>query len=68
MGMIRAIISQLWALALMVGCATPQRETDFEGLLATEASAVIVDYDLPGMSVAVVGPDGAVNTAILSGP
>ena len=52
----------------MVGCAAPQRETDFEGLPATEASAVIVDYDLPGMSVAVVGPDGAVNTAILSGP
>ena len=53
MGAIPAIISQLCALALMVGCAAQQRETDFEGLLTSEARAVILDYDLPGMTVAV---------------
>ena len=53
MGAIPAIISQLCALALMVGCTAQQRETDFEGLLTSEARAVIVDYDLPGMTVAV---------------
>ena len=63
MGAIPAIISQLCALALMVGCAAQQRETDFEGLLTSEARAVIVDYDLQGMTVAVVGPNGAVTAA-----
>lgn len=68
MGAIPAIISQLCALALMVGCASEQRETDFESLLSTEARAVIVDYDLPGMTVALAGPDGAVTAAILAEP
>lgn len=63
MGAIRAINSQFCALALLVGCAAQQRETDFEGVLTSEARAIIVDYDLPGMTVAMVGPDGAVTIA-----
>ncbi len=63
MGAIRAIISQLCALALLVGCAAQQREADFEGALTSAARAIIVDYDLPGMTVAMAGPDGAVTVA-----
>jgi hypothetical protein len=60
MGAIRGTILRFCALLLSVGCAAQQCETDFEGALTSEALSIIADYDLPGMTVAMAGPDGAV--------
>ncbi|MGF1615309.1 MAG: serine hydrolase domain-containing protein [Gammaproteobacteria bacterium] len=59
----RVIIFQFCVLALLTGCAAQQREADFAGVLTAEARAIIVEYDLPGMTVAMAGPDGAVSIA-----
>lgn len=49
---------------LTTACMTGPGLRDVEADLATETAAIIDDYSLPGMTVAVAGPDGVMTIAL----